>query len=141
MFNVNAALAHQLTVYRNQLIKDDPNDRPSKDDILRTLSMLGLLELNKRYGNEELEVLTVTPKVDCNQKMVVIKQSNLEHIAIIMDGNRRWAKEKGLPSAAGHKKGVDALRRTVRACDDFGIKYLTVFLRKIGTEKRKRLIF
>ena len=49
------------------------------------------------------------------------------HVAIIMDGNRRWAKERGLPSAIGHKKGVDALKTTMRACDDFGIKYLTVY--------------
>ena len=44
-----------------------------------------------------------------------------------MDGNRRWAKEKGLPSAMGHKKGVDALKNIMRACDDFGVKYLTVY--------------
>ena len=53
--------------------------------------------------------------------------NNLNHIAIIMDGNRRWAKERHLPSAAGHKKGVDALRNTIKACIDFGIKYLTVY--------------
>ena len=57
----------------------------------------------------------------------LVKQNNLAHIAIIMDGNRRWAKEKQLPTVAGHKKGVDALKATMRACDDFGIKYLTVY--------------
>lgn len=57
----------------------------------------------------------------------IVKTTNLQHIAIIMDGNRRWAKEKGLPSAIGHKKGVDALKKTVYACDDYGIKYLTVY--------------
>ena len=57
----------------------------------------------------------------------IVKDTNLQHIAIIMDGNRRWAKEKNLPSAMGHKKGVDALKKTVYACDDFGIKYLTVY--------------
>lgn len=57
----------------------------------------------------------------------MVKKTNLHHIAIIMDGNRRWAKNKGLPSAIGHKKGVDALKKTVYACDDFGIKYLTVY--------------
>ncbi len=57
----------------------------------------------------------------------IVARNNLKHIAIIMDGNRRWAKEKGLPSALGHKKGVDALKKTMRACDDFGIKYLTVY--------------
>ena len=57
----------------------------------------------------------------------IVEKTNMQHIAIIMDGNRRWAKEKGLPSAVGHKKGVDALKRTVYACDDYGIKYLTVY--------------
>ena len=57
----------------------------------------------------------------------LVEKTNLKHIAIIMDGNRRWAKDRGLPSAVGHKKGVDALKRTVYACDDFGIKYLTVY--------------
>ena len=57
----------------------------------------------------------------------IVNENDLKHIAIIMDGNRRWAKEKGFPSAIGHKKGVDALKKTMRACDDFGVKYLTVY--------------
>ena len=40
----------------------------------------------------------------------IVEETNLNHIAIIMDGNRRWAKEKNLPSALGHKKGVEALK-------------------------------
>ena len=56
-----------------------------------------------------------------------VKDTDLKHIAVIMDGNRRWAKERCLPSAVGHKKGVSALKATMRACDDFGIKYLTVY--------------
>ena len=57
----------------------------------------------------------------------IVKNTQLQHIAIIMDGNRRWAKEHFLPSMMGHKKGVDALKNITRACDDFGIKYLTVY--------------
>ena len=57
----------------------------------------------------------------------IIKQHDIKHIAIIMDGNRRWAKERSLPSAIGHKKGVDALKTTLKAFDEFGIKYLTVY--------------
>lgn len=57
----------------------------------------------------------------------IVKENDLKHIAIIMDGNRRWAEKRNLPSAVGHKKGVEALKRTMRACDDFGIKYLTVY--------------
>ena len=68
----------------------------------------------------------------------VIKDTGLEHIAIIMDGNRRWAKEKGLPTPAGHKKGVDALRATVRACDDLGVKYLTVYAFSTENWNRKK---
>lgn len=49
------------------------------------------------------------------------------HIAIIMDGNGRWAVERGLPRTAGHRAGVEALRQTVRAAGDMGVSYLTVF--------------
>lgn len=50
-----------------------------------------------------------------------------EHIAIIMDGNGRWAKGQGLPRSAGHKKGVETLRQVVRTSGEVGIKYLTLF--------------
>src|SRR5260221_2799121 len=49
------------------------------------------------------------------------------HIAIIMDGNGRWAKKRYLPRVAGHKQGVETVRRVKRACTDRGIGYLTLF--------------
>ncbi len=49
------------------------------------------------------------------------------HVAIIMDGNGRWAKARGLPRFAGHRQGVKAVRSTVRACTDLGISYLTIY--------------
>ena len=49
------------------------------------------------------------------------------HVALIMDGNGRWAKERMLPRTAGHRQGVEALRRTIRAAGDLGIEYLTIF--------------
>ncbi|WP_274424147.1 isoprenyl transferase [Chelativorans sp. YIM 93263] len=49
------------------------------------------------------------------------------HIAIIMDGNGRWARARGLPRTAGHRSGVEALRRTVRAAGEQGIHWLTVY--------------
>jgi undecaprenyl diphosphate synthase len=49
------------------------------------------------------------------------------HVAIIMDGNGRWAKARGLPRLAGHRAGVEALRKTVRAAPGLGISYLTVY--------------
>ena len=68
----------------------------------------------------------------------IIKDTNLEHIAIIMDGNRRWAKEHFLPSMMGHKKGVDALKKITRACDDFGVKYLTLYAFSTENWNRKK---
>jgi len=49
------------------------------------------------------------------------------HVAIIMDGNGRWAESRGLPRSAGHHMGVEAVRRTVRAAMELGIQYLTIF--------------
>jgi len=49
------------------------------------------------------------------------------HVAVVMDGNGRWAKKRFMPRFFGHKQGVDALVRTVQACADRGIEYLTVF--------------
>ncbi len=49
------------------------------------------------------------------------------HVAIIMDGNGRWAKQRFLPRIAGHKRGVENVRNAVRACADRGIEYLTLF--------------
>ena len=50
-----------------------------------------------------------------------------EHVAIIMDGNGRWANARGLPRTAGHKRGADAVKRTVKGAGDLGVKYLTLF--------------
>jgi undecaprenyl diphosphate synthase len=49
------------------------------------------------------------------------------HIAIIMDGNGRWAKRRFMPRMAGHKRGVEAVRKVVSACGDRGVEYLTLF--------------
>ena len=50
-----------------------------------------------------------------------------QHIAIIMDGNGRWAAARGLPRLAGHRAGTENLRRIITACVEFGIKYLTIY--------------
>ena len=68
----------------------------------------------------------------------IIKDTNLKHIAIIMDGNRRWAKEHFLPSMMGHKKGVESLKKITRACDDFGVKYLTLYAFSTENWNRKQ---
>ncbi len=58
------------------------------------------------------------------------------HIAIIMDGNGRWAKERGQVRLKGHQAGMESLREIVRACSDLGVKYLTVYA--FSTENWKR---
>ena len=49
------------------------------------------------------------------------------HVAVIMDGNGRWAKQRGLPRVEGHRNGVESVRQVVRACGEVGIKYLTLY--------------
>lgn len=58
------------------------------------------------------------------------------HIAIIMDGNGRWAKMRGLPRNAGHKAGAETFRRVAKHCNELGVKYLTVYA--FSTENWKR---
>ena len=59
-----------------------------------------------------------------------------QHIAIIMDGNGRWAKKRGLPRTAGHAAGTEAFRRIANYCRELGVKYLTVYA--FSTENWKR---
>lgn len=56
-----------------------------------------------------------------------MKKNIPEHIAIIMDGNGRWAKQRNLPRTAGHQKGIEACKRAVRAAGELGVQYLTLF--------------
>ncbi|MFH1459836.1 MAG: isoprenyl transferase [Candidatus Omnitrophota bacterium] len=59
-----------------------------------------------------------------------------EHIAIIMDGNGRWAKKRRLPRIAGHKRGAEVVKEIVRTCDKLGVKFLTLYT--FSTENWKR---
>ena len=63
-------------------------------------------------------------------------ENNLEHVAIIMDGNGRWAQNKGRPRLFGHQAGARRVREIVESCPDLGIKYLTIFA--FSTENWKR---
>jgi len=62
--------------------------------------------------------------------------NNIKHIAIIMDGNGRWAEKNNLKRIDGHRAGVEAVRRTIKACKKFNIKYLTLYA--FSTENWKR---
>lgn len=68
------------------------------------------------------------PNLDDKIQEELKKNGNIPtHIAIIMDGNGRWAKQRGLPRVAGHKKGVDTVKVIVEACAELGVKYLTLY--------------
>ena len=74
------------------------------------------------------------PRGECEEKT---ENAGLpRHIAIIMDGNGRWAVSRGLPRSAGHSAGADSFRRTARYCQKLGIGYLTVYA--FSTENWKR---
>jgi len=77
---------------------------------------------------------------DKKEEKKLMKQLDMnmlpEHIAIIMDGNGRWATKKGMPRSFGHRAGVNALREVVKLCVELGIKYLTVYA--FSTENWKR---
>ncbi len=62
-----------------------------------------------------------------SKKQTASELSAPEHIAIIMDGNGRWAKQRGLPRIAGHRAGAESVRRTVETCMNLGVKYLTLY--------------
>jgi undecaprenyl diphosphate synthase len=63
---------------------------------------------------------------------------NPAHVAVIMDGNGRWAAERGLPRAKGHEAGAESVRAVVRACRDHGIRYLTLYAFSVENWKRPR---
>ena len=58
---------------------------------------------------------------------IIIKNNIPKHIAIIMDGNGRWAKEHSLPRIAGHKEGIDSVRAITKQCGDIGVKHLSLY--------------
>ena len=63
------------------------------------------------------------PQPSSNNADVAMLRSPPRHVAIIMDGNGRWAKARGLPRALGHKEGVEALRRAVEASRELGLTH------------------
>jgi len=72
-----------------------------------------------------------------NIKSEVLARGNIpRHIAIIMDGNGRWAKQRGLPRVAGHREGINSVRVIVRCCGEIGVKHLTLYT--FSTENWRR---
>ena len=71
--------------------------------------------------------MTANRAEDARKGQIARPAGTPRHVAIIMDGNGRWARTRGLPRSLGHKAGVEAVRRTVRAALDVGIEYLTLY--------------
>lgn len=84
--------------------------------------MLGIFKANKDKSKKE--------------KLVLDKENMPKHIAIIMDGNGRWAKQRKLPRTMGHKAGVETIRRVIKETHILGVKYLTLYA--FSTENWKR---
>jgi undecaprenyl diphosphate synthase len=67
------------------------------------------------------------------------KQNVPEHIAVIMDGNRRWAKKRGLSATSGHKEGYENFKKITKACQKMGVKVLTVYAFSVENWKRSKM--
>ena len=86
---------------------------------------LGKLMQNMLFGKTKYITVPVAPGAATQQ---ALPPDNLpKHVAIIMDGNGRWAVQRGLPRSAGHAAGTEAVRGIIRASDDWGIKHLTLY--------------
>lgn len=83
-------------------------------------------------GKEKRDI----PLEDICKKYSINPNTLPKHIAIIMDGNGRWAKQRGKQRVMGHKAGVESLRKAIRACADLGVHYLSVYA--FSTENWKR---
>ena len=83
-----------------------------------------------------LDVFKTSKNKKSNKELVLDKDNIPKHIAIIMDGNGRWAKKRKLPRSMGHKAGVETIRRVIKESNILGIKYLTLYA--FSTENWRR---
>ena len=88
----------------------------------------GALVMNDRLFNQ------INPWAEANA--TAVKVNTPAHVAIIMDGNGRWAKKRGLPRVAGHREGMKAITKVVEKAHELGVKYLTLYA--FSTENWKR---
>lgn len=88
--------------------------------------------LNKLIGRKKSSKV----EVDSNQDQLLSTENIPKHIAIIMDGNGRWAKKRGLPRVAGHREGMNVIREIVSTSNELGVKVLTLYA--FSTENWKR---
>lgn len=85
--------------------------------------------------NKPLDYIFPAPPSDVSPEALDVERIP-EHVAVIMDGNGRWAKKRALNRLRGHKAGIEAVRETIRCASDLGIRYLTIY--SFSTENWKR---
>ena len=96
--------------------------------------------MKNKKGNEKITYMNILQKIigmGAKEDKDDVDLNNVpKHIAIIMDGNGRWAKKRGVPRNVGHREGANNLKRTVSYCINLGVEYLTVYA--FSTENWKR---
>ena len=85
--------------------------------------------------NKPLDIIFPNPPADLDPTQLVPERVP-QHVAVIMDGNGRWAKKRALNRLRGHKAGIEAVRETIRCASDVGVRYLTIY--SFSTENWKR---
>ena len=76
--------------------------------------------------NKPLDYIFPDPPEDADPAQLDVQRIP-RHIAVIMDGNGRWAKQRALNRLRGHKAGIEAVRETIRCASDLGVRYLTIY--------------
>ena len=95
------------------------------DAIIARIDELGQEKRSRVDGDLALHLPRARPM---KSLQIPLEKARLpRHVAIIMDGNGRWAKKRGLPRVAGHKVGLESVRAVVKACSELGIPYLTLY--------------
>ena len=112
--------------------KDSEKDRVSGESVVAETAALGVRRVNGESGGEgddqgTSSSLGVGTWNDTPGAVDLPREALPQHVAIIMDGNARWARGRQLPVGVGHERGVDALRSTVRCCAAWGIPAVTVY--------------
>jgi undecaprenyl diphosphate synthase len=113
----------------SETAREAPGRRPVVRACSATLRA-GIIKVSLAYCPMSLQdILSVVPAGSPEEALA--RQVDFDrlprHIAVIMDGNGRWAKARGLPRIAGHRGGAEAVRRAVKAAADLGVRYLTLF--------------
>ena len=125
---------HLKRLTKDKEISED-DERRATDEIQK-MTDKAVVDIDKIIAEKEKEIMTVQCRIDLHLLMAQHSSSTLvipevnalpRHVAIIMDGNGRWASKRMMPRVAGHSEGLGAVRKIVQECRKLGVEYLTVF--------------